>query len=243
MWLQFSLCFTVFSFLADGLILWLKILLAYDSYCDWIDSDCTLGHLGIKALFGPEGSLRLSESNAKINQKHNGKPNSCTKCSSWQEKLDQSGWIFMGRLVLIVTAGYQKTKIMRLFWFEQRQEGFPIIVCSLGGVSLYFLSQQEVTGRMQTDFFFSSLFSEDFYLCSNPSVYSEWCMKRLLCLNSSEAFIWSQWKPKHLSVSQLPRRWRQKGCAVIHVLKESGRKLWRSRDRERKRQMLWCLEH
>lgn len=104
-------------------------------------------------MFGPEGSLRLSESNAKINQKHNGKPNSCTKCSSWQEKLDQSAWIFMGRLVLIVTAGYQKTKIMRLFWFEQRQEGFPIIVCSLGGVSLYFLSQQEVTGRMQTEFF------------------------------------------------------------------------------------------
>lgn len=148
----------------------MKILLAYDSYCDWIDSDCTLGHLGIKALFGPKGSLRLSESNARINQKLNGKPNSCTKCSSWQEKLDQSGWIFMERLLLIVTACCQKTKIMRLFWSKQRQEGFPIIVCSLGGVSLYFLSQQEVTGRMQTDFF-SLLYSLRTFICAQMPVF------------------------------------------------------------------------
>lgn len=54
------------------------MFLLWDNYCIWTDSDCTESHLGIKALFGPKGSLHLSATNAKINQKFNGKTNRCT---------------------------------------------------------------------------------------------------------------------------------------------------------------------
>ncbi len=207
----------------------MKILLAYDRYCDWIDSDCTLGHLGIKALFGPKGSLRLSESNARINQKLNGKPNSCTVFQlagkTGPKWLDFHGTFAVDSHSML--SEDQDNEIILV----QTETGGVSNHCLFSGRGIVVFPVSTGSDRQNADrFFFSSLFSEDFYLCSNASIYSEWCMKRLLCLNSSEAFIWSQWKPKHLSVSQLPRRWRQKGCAVIHVLKESGRKLWRSRE-------------
>lgn len=45
-----------------------------------------------------------------------------------------------------------------------------------------------------------------------------------------------------LSVSAVTKEMNTEGlrcCAVIHILKESGRKLWR----EGEGQMLWCIKH
>lgn len=59
--------------------------------CVWTDSDCTESHLGIKALFCPTGSLHLSATNAKINQKLSGKTNRCSMFQYWNKEVDFHG--------------------------------------------------------------------------------------------------------------------------------------------------------